>query len=203
MRGPSQLKLPVRDNRTFIWFWITFEAGLGLAAVALGWLLGLNPLQPLRSDLPDVLWGVALAGGLLAGMFLVDYVPLRSFRQLSDALDRVIAPLLSGWRWWDAAAVSVAAGVGEEILFRGLIQQGLANWWGVSAALICASVLFGVVHAVTWLYAVLATAAGLALGGLYLWTDNLLPPIIAHALYDFAALLYLINAKGASRLERP
>jgi membrane protease YdiL (CAAX protease family) len=91
-------------------------------------------------------------------------------------------------------ALALMAGVAEEALFRGLLQEGLAGPLGWLPALLLASALFGVVHWLTGLYALLAGAVGLYLGGLYLLTGNLLVPIVVHALYDVVALVYLRGA---------
>jgi len=50
-------------------------------------------------------------------------------------------------------------------------------------------------------YAILATLIGVYFGGLVLWTENLLPAIIAHGVYDFAALVYLTRV--GSPVSRP
>ena len=63
-------------------------------------------------------------------------------------------------------------------------------------ALSVASVLFGLGHLITPVYAVLAAVIGFYLGALFLATDNLLIAIVAHGLYDFVALLYLIRRRG-------
>jgi membrane protease YdiL (CAAX protease family) len=54
-----------------------------------------------------------------------------------------------------------------------------------------ASLVFGLLHALTATYAVLATFMGVYLGAVWLGTGNLLVVVLAHALYDFAALVYL------------
>merc|ERR1712238_397172 len=53
-----------------------------------------------------------------------------------------------------------------------------------------ASIIFGLLHAVTPLYAFLAALASVYFGWLYLITGNLAIPIVTHAFYDWAALLY-------------
>jgi membrane protease YdiL (CAAX protease family) len=53
-----------------------------------------------------------------------------------------------------------------------------------------ASIIFGALHAVTPLYAGLAGLASVYFGWLYLATGNLAIPIVTHAFYDWAALLY-------------
>jgi membrane protease YdiL (CAAX protease family) len=84
-------------------------------------------------------------------------------------------------------------------LFRGLLQTGLStvsSWW---LGLIITSIIFGLLHFVSLLYAVLATLIGLYLGFLFIIFDNLAVPMIVHALYDFVALLYLVRMRsGAS-----
>jgi membrane protease YdiL (CAAX protease family) len=57
--------------------------------------------------------------------------------------------------------------------------------------LILTSLLFGMAHFVSWTYLVLATGVGLYLGLLLIWTGSLWPPVVAHAVYDFAALWWL------------
>jgi membrane protease YdiL (CAAX protease family) len=95
------------------------------------------------------------------------------------------------------ALISVVAGISEETLFRAVVQASLAEPVGSTIALILTSLLFGAAHLITLTYAVLATVMGAYLGLIWIWTGNLLTPMIAHALYDFAALLYLL------RLYRP
>jgi len=63
---------------------------------------------------------------------------------------------------------------------------------------ILASVLFGVVHSITPTYAVVAALVGAYLGWLWLWRDNLLAPIVTHAVYDFVALAYLTRRRAAA-----
>lgn len=86
------------------------------------------------------------------------------------------------------ALIALAAGVSEEILFRGVLQGYAAAHLPALAAVIAPNVLFGLLHARTLLYAAIAAAVGCWLGLVYLWTDNLLAPIVAHTLYDVVAL---------------
>ena len=54
----------------------------------------------------------------------------------------------------------MTAGIGEELLFRGVVQALLERWLGPWIALGVASILFGLVHALTPTYALLAAFAG-------------------------------------------
>jgi membrane protease YdiL (CAAX protease family) len=96
----------------------------------------------------------------------------------------------------ELVVLSLAAGFGEEFLFRGWVQQGLFSLmgaeksiiWGLVGLLI-ASILFGLAHPISPLYVLLATLMGLIFGGLYWVTGNLLAAIVAHAVYDAVILL--------------
>jgi uncharacterized protein len=102
------------------------------------------------------------------------------------------------------AIVAAAAGLGEELLFRGLAQEGLSRLvggeYGDWVALAVASLLFGVCHWLNTTYAVLALLAGLYFGLLLMLTGSLWTPIVAHAAYDFIALVYLVQPKNLIRL---
>jgi uncharacterized protein len=89
-----------------------------------------------------------------------------------------------------ATALGLVAGLGEEMLFRGVLQYELAERFGPWIAVGVASIVFGVLHAVTPAYAALAGMASLYFGSLYLYFDNLGIPIFCHAIYDVGALYY-------------
>jgi hypothetical protein len=114
-------------------------------------------------------------------------------RRLSRLLDGIVRSLFAEARLVDLALVSCLAGVGEEAFFRGAVQSALARWMNEWAALFAASMLFGAAHLVSPAYAVLAGLAGAYLGWLYLESDNLIVPMISHALYDFLALAYVLR----------
>lgn len=181
---------------------VSFEIALGVLAVLLGYVTGPRPWSTLtelsRLDVIDsVQWGTATALVLLFAIVLVDRRPVWIFRDLQRRVRQTIIPLFRGTRTWQLLVISLAAGVGEEFLFRGYCQAALAerislaggNWW----ALLAASILFGACHWLSSAYAFVATVMGLVLGWLMMSTGSLLAPIMAHALYDFLALVYLLR----------
>jgi membrane protease YdiL (CAAX protease family) len=93
--------------------------------------------------------------------------------------------------------ISLLAGLGEEMLFRGVLQGFAARWLGPTVGLVIGSALFGLLHPITWTYGLLATGLGLYLGVVWLVSDNLLVVVIAHALYDFLVLVYLLRIQRA------
>jgi membrane protease YdiL (CAAX protease family) len=91
--------------------------------------------------------------------------------------------------------VAALAGIGEEALFRGVVQSALLGRLPGWAAVLVTAAAFGAAHALTLTYAVLAALVGAYLGWLHLASGNLLVPILAHALYDFVALRLLLRVK--------
>ena len=182
-----------------------FEGSLVVVAVGLGWLVGQPPLETFRLSAVDVGWGVAATGPLLAMFWLCLKCPLPPFRRIVRVIDELLTPLFAGCGWGELAVISLLAGLGEEMLFRGVIQRAIENWVGppsgVYIGLIGAAVLFGLAHFITLTYALLAGLIGLYLGWLFNETDNLLVPIFAHAVYDFIALVYLVRMRGSKTLQ--
>lgn len=79
--------------------------------------------------------------------------------------------------------LSLAAGWGEEILFRGFLQ--------VKFGIALAALIFGVCHAVTFPFFLIATGMGFYLGFSFQHSEqNILVPVLLHAAYDFVALLF-------------
>ena len=65
----------------------------------------------------------------------------------------------------------VLVGPCEELAFRGFVQKGFENSFGKMTGLLIASVLFGLLHGLNTLYAIVpAFAAGLVLG--YVWQQT-------------------------------
>jgi membrane protease YdiL (CAAX protease family) len=163
-----------------------------LLAIGLGWLLDHNPADRLRFDFWSILVGVGATLPMLLLFLVMLRWPIGPLRGIKNFMDTIIRPLMDTCSDVDLLGISVLAGVGEEMLFRGLVQDLFAGWLPLWLAVVLASLLFGIMHAVTPAYAVLAAFIGAYLGVIYLYTGNLLAPIIAHGLYDFIVLLFLV-----------
>ncbi|SHG70678.1 CPBP family intramembrane glutamic endopeptidase [Halobaculum gomorrense] len=89
--------------------------------------------------------------------------------------------------------------VGEELLFRGVIQGELRRALGPAGAVGGASLLFGLLHYVAGIgtpaektvYVVVAATLGIGLGALYEYTDNIVVPIAVHGAYN--AVQYVLQ----------
>ena len=75
-------------------------------------------------------------------------------------------------------------------LLRGIIQTVLSAKFSSNAALVISGVVFGLLHAVTPVYSLLAGAASVFFGYLYNASGNLAIPMISHASYDVGALIW-------------
>lgn len=182
------------DSRSIVALAIFVEGGLIVVAWLLGWLFDAPPLDLFRWDALDALWGVAATLPMLVLFFACLRWPVGPLRPIRDFCDQVVRPLFAPCSLLDLAGIATLAGVGEEMVFRGVLQTAFDNYlkspW---AALLLASVVFGFCHAITVGYIVLATLLGAYLGGLFQLTGNLLPAIIAHSLYDFVALVVFVR----------
>ncbi len=186
---------------------LAVEGGLGLLALGLGFGLGHSPLASFRWELEAASWGVAATLPMVLGLLIVERVSFRPFLRVRQVVTRLVGELFAGSSLVELALVSVAAGLGEEMLFRGLLQDGLARaiggTAGVPTAVLVASAAFGLAHPITPTYALLGALSGLYLGGLFLLTGNLLSPIVAHALYDLVALAHIVRSSGGPREQGP
>ena len=68
--------------------------------------------------------------------------------------------------------------VGQRCRFGSALSVGLS------------AIIFGALHAVTPLYALLAALASVYFGAIYIWSSNLAVPIVTHAFYDLVAVLF-------------
>lgn len=194
-----------RPAAWFVLIAVLFELALGALALGIGGIFSFWPLIGLTKAqasagavLTTIAWGMIATAPMTAGLAIVVQSRWPALAHMKSLAEELLAPMLRGITPLELLVVALAAGFGEELLFRGLIQEGLAGWWsgipgGWLAAWLLASALFGVCHWLSGTYAFLAMLAGLYLGLLLIVFDNVLVPMTAHAMYDLAALLYLAN----------
>ena len=170
--------------------------GVGLGALALGGgslgigVMGLGP-APLGLVVP---WTLGLTGGVLAimGLFLV-------IRRKLGLRESPLLPLLlpeTGREKTVFALLSLAAGSGEEMAYRGYLIPALSPVLGGEwMAAVFTSAVFGVLHAYQgWLGVVRTGVLGFVLAGSFIYLGSLWPAILAHALLDLLAGLVLGKA---------
>jgi hypothetical protein len=185
------------EHRHLVVWAITVEGGLVLLAWGLGVLFGVPAFHHLHLAGSAVVWGFVACGPMLVGLVLAlrsSWPPLVRLRRRMDEF----AELLSQCTLLDLAVISALAGIGEEALFRGVMQTGLEPVVGLPAAIVLTSVVFGLAHYLSLTYAAYAALVSVYLGVLLVYTDNLLVPVLAHAVYDFIALVYLTRMRPTS-----
>jgi len=195
---------------------VLFESALAVFAVFLGWLIGPSARALIPEISPANWWPIAsgLLYGCLAAIPLLIFIeilrripwePIRQLERLGD--DRTFKVLLE-LRPAELIVISICAGVGEELLFRGWLMYWIMQGADilipaevvVIVALSISSIIFGLFHPITPLYVVLATLMGMYFGALVLYTGNLLIPIAAHAAYDAVQLIMTARSERASPL---
>lgn len=162
-------------------------AGLALAAVGWGAARGhanvfVLPGVAAPRTLPGLAVGAALA---LAAIFLTRLATHRFewARTLNREFRAILGPLDAG----DILVLAAASSVGEEALFRGAMVPHLG--------LLASSALFALPHIgpgprfLPW--TITSFFAGLAFGGLFLWTGDLAGSICAHFLINLINLRYI------------
>lgn len=83
------------------------------------------------------------------------------------------------------AALSVTAGICEELLYRGYLFAFIASVLGVWQAVVLSSLVFGIGHAYQGVTGILKTGgAGLVAAGLLLITGSLWAPMLLHVMLD-------------------
>jgi uncharacterized protein len=92
-------------------------------------------------------------------------------------------------------ALSVGAGISEELAYRGFLIYYLGSYLpqlNLLEKVLLSSLVFGLGHLYQGWKGVLCTGiGGLVLGGLYVSTASLLVPMIVHAVLDLRVLLIL------------
>lgn len=194
-------------SRQFVLIGTLAECVLGLIGLALAWLFSIPLRDHIQWNLAGVSKGLLATVPMLGVFCLVELAPGRTFQTLRTIVHMLIGTLVRSVGPAELALLSVAAGLSEEVFFRGFIQAGLQQllpehglvlgmpWESPVVAIVIAAILFGLAHPLSLSYTILTTLLGIYLGALFHWTGNLLIPIVAHAVYDFIVLVYLAHVR--------
>ncbi|MEQ9322862.1 MAG: CPBP family intramembrane glutamic endopeptidase [Polyangiaceae bacterium] len=142
--------------------WMAMSPGLALAASAgLGLVLSLVVIGGTRLTVSRLAWAKRL------------HIDLR--------------PIAHGLSLGQIVLIALFSSLGEELLFRGLVQP----WLG----LLPTSVVFGLCHQMPgqarWVWVCWATFVGMAFGAIFAFTGSLLGAVLAHAVINAVNLVYL------------
>ncbi len=138
-----------------------------------------------RSEAASIAIGTLAFPLLLAGTWLTSFLLTQSSTLQSGDESQV-------WKHmslYHAIMISLSAGFGEELLYRGLLMVILARWMPAPAAVAIQAVIFGFAHAGygTWTHVILPTLFGL-IAGIAAYRYGIWSAIILHVLVDIYAL---------------
>lgn len=175
------------------WGWFAAAYGM-MAAVAAAGTLFLRDSSPLSHPAPwltlpratshvySVLLGTAF--GALVAILTRVMVPRFAW---AKNLHLELRPLARDVPFVGIIALALSSSLGEELLFRGLLQP----WLG----LVGQALLFGIVHQLPgpsrWVWVAWATLVGLAFGAMFALTGSLAGPLAAHAMINALNLSFL------------
>ncbi len=172
---------------------LALQFGIVVLAVLLALVFRIDLFGQLEFSVEAMNWGLIGTLPLLMSVWALSDARWAWAEELRRLMREMVIPLFRNAPTGTLFLVSLLAGVGEELLFRGVIQGGLSGLLGPWPALILASVLFGALHALTRAYFIIATLMGFYLGLFYLWSGNLLIPILIHFLYDWIVLRFYLS----------
>jgi membrane protease YdiL (CAAX protease family) len=95
------------------------------------------------------------------------------------------------------ASLVVVSPVLQELIFRGYLLHRWSHKWGLWYGVVLSSAVFGAVHADT--LSAMVTGVGFAL--LYIRTQSLWAPIIAHGIYNLVVWLWNLHDVISDRFE--
>jgi membrane protease YdiL (CAAX protease family) len=134
----------------------------------------------ISKSVPLLAGGAVIGLGLFSAVFICLMVSgVASIRAAGDASGLVAA-----------AAISLFAAVGEEVVFRGVIYRLFEEGFGTTAAVLISGGLFGLLHAANPGASVMSSSAialeaGVLLAAAYAWTRSLWFPIGLHFGWNF------------------
>jgi membrane protease YdiL (CAAX protease family) len=174
---------------------VLVEGGLAVLAALLAWVFGVQLREQIAPPGAPLVWafarGLAATLPMLAMFWWLVHSDTPTLRQLRRQVEWLIREMFPAASMGQFALVALLAGVGEELLFRGVIQAKLVEWTNPLFGVAVASLLFGLAHALSKLYFLLATVIGVFFGWMTWYFSDLVAPMVAHSVYDFVALMYL------------
>lgn len=196
---------------------VLFECGFGAVGIVLAWGFGLwhetrvetigypfhteSSTDAAREILIGILWSLPL----LISISLIRRLPLEAIKRLERWSDEHLLPMIRGRSLVGLGMIAISAGVGEELFFRWAIQTGFTTYlpgpWGIVLGLGLGATIFGLLHAITPTYGLLAGLLGLTIGIELLLTESLLAAITTHAFYDFVVLVAAVRSDQNDSLK--
>ncbi len=127
---------------------------------------------------------------------LVELVPMNDF--FRDMIREMMREMASDQGLWMFIALVIAAPVLEELIFRGIMLDGLLRIYSPTKAVIVSSLLFGLIHLNPAQF-VGGALVGCFMGWVYVHTRSVMATILIHASFNLTAFTegYFIDLEEA------
>jgi len=183
-------------KRTIIFLTLVSEGGLFSLALLLGFCFSVSLEIRLVSE--EILQGIWATFPLLAfnlGIFVV-LSRRQPYQQYRDFLDDVVFPLCAQLSAPYALFVSIAAGIGEEFFFRGILPEVLRGYLPVTLIAVLTSFLFSYIHFIGNFHRFRGLVLLYFMIGLYFYylaneSAGLVAATVCHIFYDFIVISYI------------
>ena len=177
----------------FVGVWM----GIGSTAILLGTAVlmtgggGRSAVLPrLRPSLPLVALGVAAGGVMIVATQVLFPLLVRIFPFLQSQTEELYVSL--GPSTPRKLAVLMLVILGEELVWRGVVQAALGRRFGALGTVVLSALLYGVGHVPvgSLLLPVVALGCGLYWSALTQWSRSMVPALLAHVLWDLTVLFW-------------
>jgi len=169
---------------------------IGGAAIALG--LAVWAVDPTRArQLVRPTAGLIAVGAAAGGaMTVVTHLLYPEVARHLPSIRADVATLYAAFRAPSLAVAAIALGpvvIGEELVWRGAVQTALVGRFGRRGGVFLAAMTYALAHAAigSALLVLVALLCGIVWGALRAASRSLLPPLVAHLLWDVLVLLCL------------
>ncbi|MCO8122066.1 CPBP family intramembrane metalloprotease [Stieleria sp. TO1_6] len=218
------------DEFLFVWA-CGFELAIGLVGLTIAWVVGFDA-RAYIDRIDEIAWrsiaiqsgiGVLAAIPMLIVIALLMKIPHESISAIKRLSENPTMKVLLSLSRAELLMLSICAGIGEELAFRGCLLPWLtalqdptattinpftvgdsfqlANPSLLATAVLFSSIAFGMLHPITKLYVLVATLMGIYFAMLLVVTDSLLVPIVAHAAYDAVQFLMAKREEEAEQAQ--
>ncbi|MFC6996722.1 CPBP family intramembrane glutamic endopeptidase [Rufibacter roseus] len=220
MQTPTDF--PEGRNALLIYQGITHLFGFTLSALVLTKITSRFP-ENFLSPRPSVPLGLLLLSGLLivlimpANSWLIEWNANFKFPDFLEWFEKgaketeerlkVLTQYLTqfdsvGAMLFGILIIAVLPAIGEELVFRGVLQQELIRWSkNHHVGIWVAGFLFGAIHMQFYGFFP-RMALGVVLGYLYFWSGNIWVPILGHFMNNgFTVLMLYLQQQGAIEID--
>lgn len=174
------------EQSKVFWYLYTFTLLVGMSIAIIS--------SKFIDDLPTwkyFIFGIGY-GTILYGIIRLGYILLAN---IDESIARTITKFLATYaptNIWHYLLLIFIIVVGEELFWRGYVQQQLKKWMSPIIAVIITSILFALSFVISGFIpgAIAALFSGLILGALYEWKQSMPLIIIAHEV--FVLLLFMV-----------